>query len=97
VGSSIQFTLPTVNRTQIQDFLRLCAERGVEIKWFGGSEPVGFTSAFDSWTYIEEMPALPQTKAILDVMCDFRIPLTFSLDDCELIGKIIREAAAEVF
>ncbi len=97
VGSSIQFTLPTVDRTQIREFLSLCAERGVEIKWFGGAEPVGFTSAFDSWTYLEEMPTLPRTKAILDVMCDFRIPLTFSLDDCELIGKIIRAVAGEVF
>jgi len=97
VGSSLQFLLTHVTRDQVQDFLRLCAKRGVEIKWFGGAEPVGFTSTFDSWTYIEKRPPLPRTKAILDYMCDFRIPLTFTLEDCRLIGKIIQAAAAEVF
>lgn len=97
VGSSIQFTLTGVTRDQVERFLGLCADRGVEIKWFGGKEPVGFTSAFDSWTYIEEMPTLPQTKSILDFMCDFRIPLTFTIDDCRLIGEIIGQVAADVF
>jgi hypothetical protein len=77
-------------------FLDECGQRGVEIKWFGWAEPNGFTSSFDSLTYIENLPQLPQTKEILDFMCDFRIPLTFTLEDCKTIAAIIKQVAAEI-
>ena len=77
-------------------FLDECGQRGVEIKWFGWAEANGFTSSFDSWTYIENLPQLPQTKEILDFMCDFRIPLTFTLEDCKTIAAIIKQVAAEI-
>ncbi len=97
VGSSIQFTLTGVNRDQVEAFLAECGRRGVEIKWFGWKEPNGFTSSFDSWQYMATIPEMPKTKYLLDFMCDFRIPLTFSLEDCETIALIIGQAAAEVF
>ncbi|BBO67892.1 aminotransferase DegT [Desulfosarcina alkanivorans] len=96
VGSSIQFTLQGVNRGQVENFLAGCAERGVEIKWFGWSEPNGFTSSFDSWAYIQDMPDLPATRRVLDFMCDFRIPLTFSLEDCRLIARIIQDVIGAI-
>lgn len=96
VGSSIQFTIENTTRSQIMAFLDECGQRGVEIKWFGWAEPNGFTSSFDSWTYIENLPQLPQTKEILDFMCDFRIPLTFTLEDCKTIAAIIKQVAAEI-
>jgi len=89
VGSSIQFTIDGITRQQVMAFLDECGRRGVEIKWFGWAEPTGFTSSFDSWEYIEDMPELPATRKILDFMCDFRIPLTFSMDDCKTIAMII--------
>jgi hypothetical protein len=79
----------------MEGFIAECARRGVEIKWFGGREPVGFTSAYDSWEYIQDQPVLASTKRILAGLCDFRIPLTFSLDDCRLIAAIIRQVAEE--
>jgi dTDP-4-amino-4,6-dideoxygalactose transaminase len=97
VGSSIQFTLEGVERQQVQDFLVECGRRGVEIKWFGWKEPVGFTSSFESWQYIEELPQLPRTKQILDFMCDFRIPLTFSIEDCLTLAAITEQVAGEIF
>jgi dTDP-4-amino-4,6-dideoxygalactose transaminase len=96
VGSSIQFTIENTTRSQVMAFLDECGQRGVEIKWFGWAEPNGFTSSFDSWTYIENLPELPQTKKILDFMCDFRIPLTFTLEDCKTIAAIIKQVAAEL-
>jgi len=30
-------------------------------------------------------------------MCDFRIPLTFSLEDCKTVAAVIQQAAAEIF
>ena len=49
VGSSIQFSLNGRSETQILEFLDKCKEQGVELKWFGNKEPVGFTSAYESW------------------------------------------------
>ncbi len=96
VGSSIQFSLTGRTESEIRSFLDACMARGVELKWFGNKEPVGFTSAYESWQYLGELPDLPNTKRILAVMCDMRIPLTFSLEDCDLILEIIEETAKEI-
>lgn len=97
VGSSLQFLIPGASSTQMQDFVAACAKRGVEIKWFGAKEAVGFTSSWENWEYIEEKQALPQTREVLDILCDFRVPLTFSLEDCDVIATVIREAIDEIF
>ena len=93
VGSSIQFSLHDSSPEQVKDFLETCASRGVHIKWFGGKEPVGFTSAYHSWRYMKDIPDLPNTDRILSTMCDMRVPLTFDLDDCRDIAAIIKETA----
>ena len=97
VGSSIQFTIHGIERKQIESFLQQCAHRGVEIKWFGWSEPIGFTSSFEHWNYIQQVPDLTRTKEILDYMCDIRIPLTFSVADCQTIATVIGQVADELF
>jgi len=96
VASSIQFSLPEFNREKIADFQSQCAERGVLLKWFGGSEPTGYTSRYDSWKYLENIPKLSKTEAILETLIDMRIPLTFSTEDCQLITEIIVEVANKV-
>ncbi len=96
VGSSIQFSLNDQDESVIRTFLDTCMTRGVELKWFGNKEPVGFTSGYASWKYFGDLPDLPNTNRILAVMCDMRIPLTFDLDDCAVIGKIIGEVAEDV-
>ena len=95
VGSSIQFSLVGQQPDLIQNFLSACMHKGVELKWFGSEEPVGFTSAYGSWQYFDNLPSLPNTNRILAVMCDMRIPLTFSLEDCGRILEIIKETAKE--
>ena len=89
VGSSLQFRVEAFDVDQVQQFIAACAARGVELKWFGGVEPHGFTSRYDSWRYIEDIPHLPQTLDILATTFDLRIPLTFDLEDMRLIGEII--------
>jgi len=96
VGSSLQFTLKDLTRDQMERFLEECASRGVEIKWFGWKEPKGYTSSFESWQYIPDIPALSKTKRVLNCMGDFRIPLTFSTEDCKIIATVIREVINEV-
>jgi dTDP-4-amino-4,6-dideoxygalactose transaminase len=97
VGSSMQFTLTGTEIPKVLDFLKTCAERGVEIKWFGAKEPVGFTSSWESWQYVNTSHSLPSTREVLNFMCDFRIPLTFTLEDCKTVAAVIRQVAAEIF
>ncbi len=97
VGSSLQFALRGVDLAAVDRFIKVCAERGVEIKWFGAKEPSGFTSTWESWQYIGKIQQLPESRRILDFTCDFRIPLTFGLDDCNIIAAVIRQVAGEVF
>jgi len=92
VGSSIQFNIPTFSMEDVQNFLNKTAELGVELKWFGDENPVGFTSKYSSWHYIEHQ-SLPNTDKILSTLFDMRIPLSFSLEDCEHIAQIIVHCA----
>ena len=96
VGSSIQFSLTGQDEAAIQQFLTGCLDQGVELKWFGNKEPVGFTSSYSSWKYFGDLPDLPNTRRILATMCDMRIPLTFTETDCRLILDIIEETARNV-
>ncbi len=96
VGSSIQFRLPDWSPSAMEEVVARCKGRGVELKWFGAEEPVGFTSRYDSWRYVPEQ-SLPRTDSLLAGLLDMRIPLTFSLDDCRLIARIIRSEVSAVW
>jgi len=96
VGSSFQFLLLDWAETAIERVLARCAARGVELKWFGGAEPVAFTSRYDSWRYAPAQ-RLDKTDRILAGIIDLRVPLTFSLEDCALIARIIRAEVSAAF
>ena len=96
VGSSIQFLLSQWQSADIGRVLEKCASRGVELKWFGAADPIGFTSKFDSWQYFSA-PDLPKAENVMAGLLDMRIPLTFSPDDCELIARIIRAEVSAAF
>ena len=96
VGSSFQFLLLDWPDERIRAVVRRCAARGVELKWFGAAEPVGFTSRYDSWRYAPAQ-SLPKSDRILRGILDMRVPLTFSLDDCALIAQIIRAEVSAVW
>lgn len=90
VGSSFQFR-PNLEGKEIEKLLQNCMERGVDVKWFGADAPKAFTSRFDSWRYLGEPQELPQTQSVLANTCDIRVPLTFTVDDCKVVGAIIVE------
>ena len=90
VGSSFQVRLPGWSPARIGLFLTRTLARGVELKWFGADQPVAFTSRYQHWTYAGAQ-SLPQTDRILAGLIDMRVPLTFSVADCGLIARIIRE------
>lgn len=96
VASSHQFLLPDTPADRIEQVLRRCAARGVELKWFGADQPTGFTSRHDSWRYVKRQD-LPRTDRILRGLIDMRLPLTFSLEDCDLIAAIVRQEVGAAY
>jgi dTDP-4-amino-4,6-dideoxygalactose transaminase len=90
VGSSIQFSAVGLTPGSIQSFLARCAQRGVHIKWFGAEAPVGFTSVWQHWRFFGDAQSLPNAEKVLGWLCDMRIPLNLSQQDCTLIASIIR-------
>ena len=96
VASSFQFLLLDWDGGAVNDVLARCAARGVELKWFGGAEPKGFTSRYDSWRYAPSAP-MPSSDRVLASVVDMRLPLTFSLDDCAIIARIIAAEVSAVY
>ena len=95
VGSSIQFLVSGLDAAGMRELVMECLARGVELKWFGDPEPVAYTSRYDSWRYLERQ-SLPVTDRVLASLLDMRIPLTFSVEDCRLIGRIISDSLAKL-
>ena len=95
VGSSFQFLLPDWSPVRVAAVLARCGARGVDLKWFGGAEPVAFTSRYDSWRYAP-VRALPQTDRVLAGLIDMRLPLTFTPEDIAQIARIIRAEVSAV-
>lgn len=96
VGSSFQFLLLDWVSDKVREVLQRCADRGVELKWFGAEEPVAFTSRYDSWRYAPA-PRMPATDRVLAGIIDMRVPLTFSHEDCAQIARIIRAEVSAVY
>jgi dTDP-4-amino-4,6-dideoxygalactose transaminase len=95
VASSLQFSLVDLAPGQIAAAIARCSQRGVHVKWFGADEPVGFTSVWTHWRFFGGEPqSLPQAERVLAGLCDLRLPLTLSRDDCGAIASVIREALA---
>jgi len=96
VASSLQFLLPGITGDQARQLLTDLARLNVELKWFGDREPVGFTSHYSSWQYLEPVD-MPATNTILGELFDIRLPLTFSLEDCRQLGRVIVHGINELY
>jgi dTDP-4-amino-4,6-dideoxygalactose transaminase len=96
VASSLQFSVLGLARERIPQFIAGCAERGVHVKWFGAELPVGFTSVWAHWQFMGGGQHLPNAERILGALCDLRLPLTLSRDDCQAIAAVLREAMQAV-
>ena len=95
VPSSLQFSLQGLTEAQISQFLGAADRHGVHVKWFGTKDAVGFTSRHDHWRYLDAGQAVPQADRILHGLCDMRLPLWLTQDDCVTITAVLREAMAE--
>lgn len=93
VGSSILFKLPDHGSDGCEAFANRCHDRGVEVGWYGAAEPKGYTSRHESWQFIDPQNCPGATAAVASLF-DMRIPLTFTLDDCRTVARIVSECAA---
>ena len=96
VPSSIQFSLAGLGHSKIAEVLALCKADGVDIKWFGGDNPVAFTSTWKHWRYVKEEQTLVETENVLGGLCDMRIPLSLTQEDCRIIASVLADAIAHV-
>jgi dTDP-4-amino-4,6-dideoxygalactose transaminase len=96
VASSIQFSLVDMSRAQIEHVIATCGRRGVHLKWFGADEPMGFTSAWTHWRYFGESQTLPRAEQVLAGLCDMRLPLMLTRDDCNALCRVIRDAVQDL-
>ena len=95
--SSFQFLLLDWPPEAVGRVVRGCAERGVELKWFGKpGAPAGFTSRYEHWEHSQSDP-MPQSDRVLAGLLDMRLPLTFTLADCTLIARIVKEEVSAVW
>jgi len=96
VPSSLQFSLPALSATSISRFISICKGKGVDIKWFGASEPAGFTSTPAHWRYIRQSTTVDTTLAMLSKLCDLRLPQSLTDADCRTLAHILSESLTEV-
>jgi len=96
VGSSFQLLLLDWAEGAVAEVVARCRARGVELKWFGADQPQGYTSRYGHWRYCAT-EAMPRSDRILAGVVDMRLPLTFTLDDCRVISRIIRAEVSAVW
>lgn len=95
VMSSLQFSLVDLPRAAVAKFVAGCAARGLHVKWFGADEPIGFTSVWSHWRYFGEAQTLPNAERVLGGLCDLRLPLSLTREDCRAMAQTIHAALAE--
>jgi dTDP-4-amino-4,6-dideoxygalactose transaminase len=92
VASSVQFVLQDLSLAQIAGFIDRCSTEGLHIKWFGADTPIGFTSVWRHWQFFGEPQSLPNADRILQGLCDIRIPLTLTEEQCRYIAEVIKHS-----
>jgi dTDP-4-amino-4,6-dideoxygalactose transaminase len=94
VQSSLQFAVGGLDAPAFARFLAGCRSRGVFLKWFGARQAEGYTSVSGQWRYLADPHTPPATEAVLERLCDMRIPLTLAEADCATIARIVGEELA---
>jgi dTDP-4-amino-4,6-dideoxygalactose transaminase len=91
---SIQFNLVGMTDEQITEFSEATAKAGVKVQIFGRS--ADNARAFWNWQFIQDLPELPQTRAMLMQACDVRLPVRLSRDELDVVASILTEAVSSV-
>ena len=90
---SIQFNLENMDDAQIAAFQKSAQARGIKVQVFGASEDNA--RAFWNWQFIEDLPELPQTRAMLMRACDVRLPARLKREELDVIADILLAAVQD--
>jgi dTDP-4-amino-4,6-dideoxygalactose transaminase len=90
---SIQFNLVDMDAQEVQFFAAATAARGVKVQIFGLSSDNA--RAFWNWQFLQDLPVLPQTRAMLMKACDVRLPVRLKQAELDVIVDILLASAAE--
>jgi len=92
---SIQFNLVDfASDAEARAFQSAALARGVAVQVFGLSDDNA--RAFWNWQFLDEIPALPKTRAMLMRACDVRLPTRLTRSELDFIATALIDAAAEV-
>ncbi|MGY9039507.1 MAG: DegT/DnrJ/EryC1/StrS family aminotransferase, partial [Rhodobacterales bacterium] len=91
---SIQFNLVGLDDAAIRGFADASAKAGVKVQVFGQS--TDNARAFWNWQFIQDLPDLPQTRAMLMTACDVRLPVQLQTADLDAIVNVLLGALASV-
>jgi len=90
---SIQFNLVGMDEAQTRAFAEAAGANGVKVQVFGLS--TDNARAFWNWQFIQDLPELPQTRAMLMHACDVRLPVYLKPEQLDAIADVLISAAAE--
>ncbi|MFN3146843.1 MAG: DegT/DnrJ/EryC1/StrS family aminotransferase [Paracoccaceae bacterium] len=88
---SIQFNLVGFSDAETLAFQEAAAARGVKVQVFGLSDDNA--RAFWNWQFLEDLPELPQTRAMLMRACDARLPARLTVPELDVIAAALTGAA----
>ena len=90
---SIQFNLVGMSDAEVAEFTAAAAAQGVKVQVFGMSEDNA--RAFWNWQFIEDLPELPKTRAMLMRACDVRLPARLTEAELDYISGALTGAAQQ--
>ncbi len=91
---SLQFNLVGLTALEQEGFAKTAAKNGVKVQIFGQS--TDNARAFWNWQFLDGIPDLPKTRAMLRQACDVRLPSRLTLEDCDVISDILIDAMRTV-
>jgi len=92
--SSLQFRLTGRSLREMRAYVDTCRAAGVWVKWFGSEIPEGYSSNPAQWPGVEAIDA-PRACALQAALCDIRLPLGLSAEDCDAVADVLI-ACAEI-
>ncbi|WP_051261557.1 DegT/DnrJ/EryC1/StrS family aminotransferase [Desulfovibrio inopinatus] len=87
IHDSAQFNLVGLSKEKISRFVELMKMQNIDISVFGIEE--NNARCYWNWKYIRENHDLPNTKCMLIVACDLKLPLYLEENDMVIIGETI--------
>ena len=87
---SIQFNLIDVSDAECDAFVKAAGDAGVKVQIFGRS--TDNARAFWNWQFIDDVPELPRTRAMLKRACDVRLPVQLTRDDLDKVTDALLAA-----